>query len=123
VPRNYFALGDTKVAAEEYERFRGCFAQLLDPESMVGDIEDRWVIFKDGWVYGMTSYPSKSDAQAFARQMFRDEAMPTYIILRVNADEHEIDGLHMLASALGQADDFDITTAPDEINRVVEDVE
>ena len=109
----------TKAQAEaEYERFLGCFGQLLDDNTMIGDVEGRWVIFQHGWVAGMATYASSDDALAFARQMFRDEPNASYIIVRVDAEEHQIDGLQMLASCVGDADDFDLSTTPDENGRL-----
>jgi hypothetical protein len=106
--------GDAALAEQEYERFRGCLAQLLDPESMVGDVEGRWIIFKDGWVFGMAAYDSEDNARAFGRQIFREEPDASYIIVRVDAEEHAVSGLHLLASAVSDADGFDLSTTPDQ---------
>jgi len=96
--------GSEEAADAEYERFRGCMAQLLDDKTMVGDVENRWVIFKDGWVYGMATYPTEEDATVFAWQIFRDERDTPYIIVRVNPEEHAISAMHLLASALDGLD-------------------
>ena len=71
--RTYFAQGDKEKTAKEYELFRGCFAQLLDPTSMVGDVEDRWIIFQSGWVADLTSYATEEEATKVAKQIFRTE--------------------------------------------------
>ena len=102
--RNYVAIGEKGETAKEYERFLGCIAQLLDDQTLVGDVEGRWVIFKDGWVYGLATYLNEDDARAFARQMFRDEPMASYIIVQVDPEKHAISPLHLLASALSDVD-------------------
>jgi hypothetical protein len=92
--------GDKDVADREYKSFRGCLAQLLDDQTLVGDVEGRWVIFKDGWVFGMATYASQDDAIAFGKQIFRDEPHATYIIVEVDAEKHALTAMHLLASAL-----------------------
>ena len=114
---NYHAVGDPKQARREYESFRGCIAQLLDDETLVGDVEGRWIVFKDGWVYGMATYPSRHDAIAFGNQMFRDESDATYIIVQVELEGHGVNAMEILASAVSDGPEFDLSTAPDEINR------
>ena len=114
---SYQRFGAVEACEEEYERFRGCLMQLLDDETLVGDAEGRWVIFQNGWVYGMATYASESDANAFARQMFRGETDANYIIAQVDPEKHALSAMHLLASVMGDADEFDITTAPDEVNR------
>jgi len=104
-------------AAQEYERFRGCIAQLLDDETMVGDVDGRWIVFQNGWVYGMATYPTKEDAVAFGKQMFRDEPGATYIVVQVDCDAHAITAMHILGSAMTDGPGFDLSTTPDEINR------
>lgn len=99
--------GDRDETWKEYERFRGCLAQLLDDSTMVGDVEGKWIIFKDGWLFGMASYTTQSDAGAFAAQIFRDERNPSYIIVQVNPEEHALSAMHLLASALSDVDSFE----------------
>lgn len=117
----YTAVGSAETTKQEYERFRGCIAQLLDDETIVGDVEGRWVVFKDGWVYGMATYPSLHDAQVFGQQMFRDDPDASYIIVKVDLDLHELNAMETLASAISDAEGFDLSTTPDEINRKGED--
>lgn len=100
----YFWCGSGELAEEEYKRFQGSLMQLLDDETMIGDVEGRWVIFKDGWVYGMSTYSSKVDATSFARQIFRDEPSPSYIVVQVDPEKHALSAMHLLASALGDID-------------------
>ena len=100
----YIAIGDKKKTEQEYQNFCGSIAQLLDDKTLVGDAENRWVIFKDGWVYGLATYPCESDARAFARQMFRDEPDASYIIVEVNLERHDISPLVILASAFSDVD-------------------
>jgi len=117
---NYFAVGNDEKARKEYENFRSVIAQLLDDETLVGDVEGRWVVFKDSWVYGMATYPSKSDAIAFGRQMFRDEPDATYIVVQVDLEIHGINAMEILASAMTDGPQIDLSTTPDEINRKAE---
>ena len=44
---SYHYWGDPKAGEQEYKRFRGCLAQLLDESTMVGDVEGKWIIFKE----------------------------------------------------------------------------
>jgi len=111
---SYFYGGDPKVAEQEYERFQGCLLQLIDDESMVGDLEGRWVIFKNGWVFGLSSYPTESDARAFARQIFRDEPNADYIVAQVDPEKHALSAMHLLASALGDVDVINLQEDDDE---------
>jgi hypothetical protein len=113
--------GELPQAKIEYQRFRGCIAQLLDDETMVGDVEGRWVVFKDGWVYGMGTYSEKRDAIIFGRQMLRDEIGATFIVVKVDMEAHAITAMHILGSAVSDADGFDLSTTPDEINRKPQD--
>lgn len=117
----YYMVGDEKQAAQEYERFRGCIAQLLDDETLVGDAEGRWIVFKDSWVYGMATYPSMADAIAFGLQMFRDEPDETYIIVKVDLEIHGINAMEILASAMTDGPGIDLSTTPDEVNRKPEE--
>lgn len=110
---SYFYAGDWDVAEQEYERFRGCLAQLLDDQTLVGDVEGRWVIFKDGWVYGMATYATEGDARAFGRQIFRDEPNADYIVVQVDPEKHALSAMHLLASALSDVDSFDFAEEKD----------
>ncbi len=103
----YYAVGTDEATSAEYKRFRGCLAQLLDESTMVGDVEGKWIIFKDGWLFGMAAYGSKRNAMAFAEQIFRDESDPAYIIVQVNPEQHALSAMHLLASALSDVDSFD----------------
>jgi len=104
----YFAVGDKDATRAEYEKFCGSIAQLLDEQSMIGDVAGQWVIFKDGWVYGMASYKTYADAYAFAQQIFRDEPDASYIIVEVDLEKHDISPLVVLASALSDVDQAQI---------------
>ena len=119
----YYSSNGSEEARAEYERFRGCIAQLLDDETLVGDVEGRWVIFRDGWAYGMATYPTQDDALAFAKQMFRDEPGATYIIVQVDIEAHNINAMEVLASAISDAEGFDLSTTPDEVGRERDDDE
>jgi len=117
----FFYVGDLRQAEAEYAKFRGCIAQLLDDQTMVGDVLDRWVVFKDGWVYGMATYPHKTDAVAFANQMFRGEPDASYIIVQADLKKHGLNIMEILASGVPDSAGFDISTTPDECNRRAED--
>ena len=106
-----------EAAHKEYELFRGCIAQLLDPESMVGDVDQRWVIFHGGWVYGMASYATEEDARVFGKQMFRDDPNATYVVVKVDVTAHGLNAMEVLASAVSDGPGIDISTTPDERNR------
>lgn len=113
----FWYVGDPKLARREYDLFRGCIAQLLDDETMVGDVAGRWVVFKDGWVYGMGTYPSQADAAIFGRTMFRDEPDATYIVVKADVEGHGLNAMEILGSAISDADGVDLSTTPDERNR------
>lgn len=102
--RPYVAVGAKDKTAAEYENFCGCVAQLLDDKSLTGDLEGQWVIFKDGWVYGMAAYRTQRDAEVFARQIFRDEPNASYIVVEVDLEKHDISPLAVLASALSDVE-------------------
>lgn len=104
----YHYAGDEKEGAKEYERFQGCLAQLIDSESLVGNLEGRWVIFQSGWVHGFCSYPSEREAIVFARQIFRDEPDASYIVAQVDPEKHALTAMHLLASALSDLDSLEI---------------
>jgi len=102
-----FRRGDRVICAEEYRKFKRCFPQLTDPTEITGDLTGKWVIWKDGWVYGMASYDSLAKARTFASIIERDEDNPSYIIVQVSLDEHRISPLQMLADAISDAEFLD----------------
>jgi hypothetical protein len=114
---SYYSVGNPEKARAEYKNFRAVIAQLLDDETLVGDVEGRWIVFKDSWVYGMATYPLKEDAIVFGKQMFRDEPDAAYIVVRVELDDHNINAMEVLASAMTDGPQIDLSTTPDEINR------
>jgi hypothetical protein len=87
---------------EEYKKFQCCLPQLIDGEAMLGDLDGKWVIFKDGWVYGLATYETQMDAISFGRQMFRDEPEAIWIVVQVDLEAHKISPLHLLGDALSQ---------------------
>ena len=89
-------------ANEEYKKFQRCLPQMIDDDSMLGDLDGKWVIFKDGWVYGLASYESYEAARQFGEQLFRDEPGACYIIVQVDLEQHQISPLHLLGDALSQ---------------------
>lgn len=106
--------GDREEAAREYERFQGCLLQLVDDESIVGNLEDQWVIFKNGWVYGLSGFSNERDAQVFAAQIFRDEPDANYIIVQVQPEKHALSAMHLLASALSDVESFEMRRKQEE---------
>lgn len=96
--------GDPDEGAAEYERFQGCLLQLTDDNSIVGNLEERWVIFQNGWVFGLSSYQTESDAIAFARQIFRDEPDANYIIACCEPEKHALTAMHLLGSAISDVE-------------------
>jgi len=44
---SYRYAGDKDEAAREYARFQGCLLQLTDEASEIGNLEGRWVIFRE----------------------------------------------------------------------------
>jgi len=109
----YYFNGNSDEAAAEYERFQGCLLQLMDESSDIGDLEDKWVIFKDGWVYGLSAFDSQFNASAFARQIFRDEPNATYIVAQVK-EEHALSAMHLLASALSDVESIEMRKKQEE---------
>jgi len=108
----YFRFEGTREAADaEYERFQGCLLQLIDDNSIVGNLEGRWVIFQNGWVYGLSSYPCEGDAAAFGRQIFRDEPDANYIIAECEPEKHALSAMHLLASALSDVESYQMREA------------
>lgn len=99
--------GNKEICDAEYAKFKRCFPQLTDPEEMTGDLSGKWVIWKDGWIYGLAAYDSLEKARRFASIIDRDEASPTYIIVQVNLEEHRISPLQMLADAISDAEFLD----------------
>ena len=99
----YYFNGDRDKAATEYARFQGCLLQLMDDSSMEGDLTNQWVIFKDGWVFGLSAFDSSFNASVFAKQIFRDEPCASYIVAQVK-EEHAISPMHLLGSALSDVD-------------------
>lgn len=102
----YRYVGARDAAAAEYKRFQGCLLQLVDPDSMVGNLQDRWVIFQNGWVHGLCGYPTEADAATFGRQIFRDEPDANYIIVQVLPEWHALTAMHLLASALSDVESY-----------------
>ena len=91
--------GTHPAVDEVYEQFKRCLPQLVDPDSQTGDLEGRWVIFKDGYVYGFSSYKTYDSASQFARVMGLSDEGP-FIIALVDLEEHGMHPLHLLSAAL-----------------------
>ena len=102
--RHYFGEGCLEKMSQEYDYFKKCLPQLIDSSEITGDLEGRWIIFKDGWVYGLASYESSNEARDFARQMFRDEPGATWIVVKVDLEQHGVSVLHLLGDALSELD-------------------
>lgn len=99
---SFHAREAAKTAEAEYEKFQRCLPQLIDGEAMLGDLDGKWLVWKDGWVYGLASYETMADACSFGRQMFRDDPTAVWIVVRVDIERHQISPLHLLGDALSQ---------------------
>ena len=103
----YFRKGPRDVCEKEYKTFKRCFPQLTDPNEITGDLTGKWVIWKDGWVYGMAAYETQAEARKFASLIERDEDQPVYIVVKVDLNEHQISPLQMLADAISDVEFLD----------------
>jgi len=99
----YTYRGDYATAKQEYDYFRRCLPQLIDTNSMVGDLSNRWVIFQNGWLGDFSSFPSAAEAIMWALQLYRGDAA-TWIVVRVSLEDHSISALHLLADSLSDAE-------------------
>lgn len=106
--------GDRREAEKEYGRFQGCLLQLVDEDSIVGDLEDQWIIFQNGWVFGLSGFSTESNATTFAKQIFRNEPDANYIIVQVQPEKHAQSAMHLLASAMSDVDSLDLRENSDE---------
>ncbi len=95
-----YSEGPFDECAEEYKKFQRCLPQLIDSDSMLGDLDGKWVIFKDGWVYGLATYEHEASAVQFARHMLEDDQGSAWVIAQVSLADHSISPLHLLADAL-----------------------
>jgi len=100
----YWYSGNPDKAADEYNYFRRCLPQLIDDIAMTGDLNGKWVIFRDGWVYGMASYSTDAEAVKWGKLLHKDEASATWIVVQVDLEKHKISPLHLLADALSDLD-------------------
>lgn len=55
--------------ADALEQFKRCLPQLIDPDGPLGDLTDKWVIWEDGWVYGLAAYDDQQTARQWAAHM------------------------------------------------------
>ena len=106
--------GNKETCDREYKTFKRCFPQLTDPTEITGDLTGKWVIWKDGWVYGMAAYDTLNEARNMAALIDRDESNPVYIIVKVDLDEHRISPLQMLADAISVAEFLDFPAEDEE---------
>ena len=95
--------GGYEQCLKEYERFRKCLPQLIDDQEITGDLTGKWIIFKDGWVYGMAAYETEREAIMFGRLIFRNDPAE-YIITQVSLEKHGVSALHLLGDALSELD-------------------
>ena len=109
IKKNAFVhrVGNKEKTEAEYKTFKRCFPQLTDPQEITGDLTGKWVIWKNGWVYGMAAYDTLAAARKMANLIDRDETTPSYIIVKVDLDEHRISPLQMLADAISDAEFLD----------------
>lgn len=82
---------------QEYERFKRCLPQLVDPESQTGDLTGKWVIFQDGYVYGLSGYDTDAMAHSFAYSMGLGDP---HIVALVDLEKHGLHPLHLLSAAI-----------------------
>lgn len=102
----YRYFGTAEEGEAEYKRFQGCLLQLVDENSIVGDLQDQWVIFKNGWVYGLSAFGTEENAIAFANQIFRDEPDANFIIAQVLPETHALTAMHLIGSALSDVESY-----------------
>jgi len=81
-------------AQEQYAIFKKVLGQLQGGDEMLGDLTGKWVIFADGYVYGLSSYATMHDASDFARVLSPPGG---YIIALVDMDKHDVSPLEILA--------------------------
>jgi len=105
----YTYIGDLQLARKEYEDFQRCLPQLIDESEITGDLEGRWIIFRDGWVYGLASYNTRVEAIQFGGQMHHDEPEATWLVVQVDLNKHMLSALHLLGDVLRGIDDKEAT--------------
>lgn len=81
-------------AEEQYAIFKKVLGQLQGGDPMLGDLTGKWVIFADGYVYGLSSYATSNDACAFAQHM---RVPRPYVVALVDMDKHDVSPLEILA--------------------------
>lgn len=67
---------------EKLEQFQRCIPQLIDPDGPLGDLTGKWVIWEDGWVYGLAAYDEHAEARKWAKLM----GVPLAPVFRVTTD-------------------------------------
>jgi len=108
--RKYWHFGDPEKCALEYKFFQRCLPQLIDPDSLEGDLTGKWVIFVNGWVLP-GAYDSQREAADFAYHMHKVDqqgegfSKTHYIIVQVGL-EHAQSALHLLGAAFAD-NEFD----------------
>jgi hypothetical protein len=89
----YF-FGPKQAAEEQYAIFKKVLGQLQGGDEMLGDLTGKWVIFAEGYVYGLASYHSANAAINFAKVM---RTPGGYVVALVDMDKHDVSPLEILA--------------------------
>jgi len=96
-----YGLGDKAELEDQYAKFKRCLPQLVDPEGQLGDQAGRWAIFKDGYVYGLSTYKSVEEAHQFSQVM---QVQVPWIIVEIDIDGHGLSALEILGACLDDND-------------------
>ncbi len=88
----------------EYKAFKHCLPQLMDDESMVGDLTGKWVIFANGWLADYTGFDSAPLALTWGEQLHRNDLDTVWIVAKVDLLDHDISPLAMLGDILSDVE-------------------
>jgi hypothetical protein len=99
----FYLYGPRQEAEEQYGIFKKVLGQLQGGDPLLGDLSGKWVIFADGYVYGLASYKSPDEAYDFSRVMRLNRG---YVVALVDMEAHDVSPLEILA--FGSPPDGDI---------------
>lgn len=87
----------------EYQMFRRCLPQLIDNQSMTGDLTGKWIIFANGWLYDFSGFDTAEGAVRWAEHLFQNDTTP-WIVVNVNLADHALSPLEMLGNAIADVE-------------------